>query len=142
MENFRKLLRFAKKMELKYIIAQQTATAGDIQDALYKAKLGPVKPDGSIDANLQNELINKISPYLDAAGVPASSSVNIKLNVSAGPSVSFTVLIDPSNPKASQTLSLKFLKDFSKPMMAAIKNAGLSVTGTVTADWLGIGASK
>lgn len=140
MENFKKLLRLAKRLELKYIIAGQTATAGDIQTALYKARLGPVTPDGNIDAALQNDLINQVSPLLDELGIPASSTVNIKINVSPGPNVSFTALIDPAH-KGAAALSLKLLKKFSKPMMAAIQNAGLSVTGTVTADWLGIKAA-
>lgn len=123
MENFKQLLRLAKRLELKYVTAQKTtAQAGDIETALKAANLW--------------ELSNEVSPLLDKAKVPSDASVEIKINVKSGPSVSFTALINPSNPSAAQTLSLLLLKQFSKRMMEALKKAGLDVSDMVVVNWL------
>jgi len=150
MENFKKLLATAKKLELKYVAAQNSsqssAQRSEVEKALSLANLHPAVAGTNgqqINEELQNKLINQISPLLDAAGVPASSSVEIKINVKPGPSVSFTPLISPSNPKAAQTLSLSLLREFSRPMQDAISKAGLNVSAPLDPmNWLKINAAK
>jgi len=123
MENFKKLLRLAKNLELKYIIAQKiSAQPGDIEMALKAAGVW----------NLSNE----VAPLLNAAKVSDTDSVEIIINVKPGPNVSFTALINPSNPKVSQTLSLLLLKNFSKKMTDALRAANLDVTDVLTVKWL------
>ncbi len=123
MENFKKLLRFAKMLELKYIIAQKvSAQAGDIEQAL--------KGEGVWD------LANQVSPLVDAAKVPSDASVQIELTVSPGPVVNFVALINPSNPKVAQTLLALLIKNFSNKMTAALKKSGLNVDSEVRVKWL------
>lgn len=125
MENFKKLLSVAKKLELKYIVAQApsfSAQPVEIETALKRAGLW--------------ELSNQISPLMDTAKVPSNASADIKLEVKPGPTVSFSALVDPTNPKAAQTLSMLLFKNFSNKMSNALKSAGVNVTDTIIVNWL------
>ncbi len=154
MENFKKLLRFAKLLEFKYLAAQsQTAQAGDVERVLNAAGLHPSKPgqklpDGSfsspsIDTELQNKLINEIGALLDTAGIPATSSVDLKINVMTGPKVSFTALINPSNATGAKTLLGLLTNKYSAAMAGAIKAGNLVLPAHLDPiGWLTISAGK
>lgn len=123
MENFKKLLRVAKKFELKYIVAQQVAAQpADVEKTLSNAGLW----------NLSNE----VSPLLETAKVPNEASVELKINVKPGGEVSFTALIEPANPKASQTLSLLLMKNFGRKMSEALKTGGTNIQNALVLNWL------
>jgi len=123
MENFKKLLRLAKRFELKYIVAQKvSAQAGDVEATLKSAGLW--------------ELSNQVSSLLDQARVPSDASVDIKINIKPGNEVSFTVLTNPANPKASQTLALLLSKSFSRKMSEVLAKSGLGVGESVVLNWL------
>ena len=123
MENFKKLLKLAEKLESKYVVAQQaTAQSGDVEKVL--------KAAGAWD------LSNQVSPLLEAAKVPSDASVDIKINVNSKNQVSFTVLLNPTNPKASQTLSLLLMKNFSKKMSDALRASGANIGDSVILNWL------
>lgn len=89
MENFKKLLRLAKRLELKYIIAEDVSTSGE-DDAVRAA----LEKNGLMDPNL-------IAPYMAQAGIPSDAVVNVTINIQPGYSVSFTATAVPS-PKPNR----------------------------------------
>lgn len=142
MENFKNLLRIAKKLEQKYIIAQKqtsSAQAGDIENALSVSKLHPVVPGTNgqqKNAAVQRELDLMVAPLLDAAKISTNEAVQINLNINPGPKVSFMISITPANPRAAQTLSTLLMRNFAPKMEAAIKNSHLNVSNPVIVKWL------
>ena len=120
MKSLFSLTKLANKFRI--IIADQSAQAGDIETALKAANLWDLSKD--------------VAPLVAASGIPDSCSIDIKINVSEGPAVSFSVITSPESVEPSKALEASLLKKFASTMTTALSKAGLNVTQIVTVNWL------
>jgi hypothetical protein len=117
---YRKLLELA--LEFEKFAQAFSAQSGDIQVALEKANLFNIP--------------NLVSPLVTQANVPDDATVAITIIVSKGPTVGYSVVINPENPAASKKLSALIKAKFSLAMVKAIVAAKLNVDSNITVKWL------
>lgn len=131
------LISLGRKIEHKLVVQsqQQSMQAGDIAAILEKAGL---YADPSNAAAAQ-ALAAKVSPLLNAAGVPENVSIKTSIVVDKNLNVSFTV--DATTPDGRQHPSGMVLARLLKANFGnAIKNALVagkaSVAETITVNWV------
>lgn len=112
MKSLDKITKLANKFVRKIALAStQSAQSGEIDTALKSAGVRPTAED--------------LSPLLDTAKVPEDMHLSIGINVDSGLNVKFV-----TNPR-HVGLEALLNKTYSNRMAAALKSAGIGVTGVV-----------
>lgn len=120
--DFTSLFNAAKKFEKQAQTVTVTAQPGDIQTALEQANLW----------NMQKA----VAPMLNQAGVPEDATVNISVLADTGPKVGYNVLLQPNNPKISNTLAALLKQKFAPAMTDALKKSNVSINSLMVVNWL------
>lgn len=116
------LFRFAKLLAYKYAEIGTSAQSYDVEKVLG-------------DAGLLNAS-DKVSPILGQAGVPETTSVDLRLIVKPDFSIDYIVILDPVNPAVAKKLSFLLKKSFGPAMSKALKDRHLIVAGDLEVKWL------
>lgn len=118
------ILKLAARFEqtIKKEGIDMQAAPQDIENALKAANL--------FDAS------GAVSPLLDAAQIPKSSSVSLNIQFDTKANPNYLVDVQPPNPAQSSELAKLLNSKFSVPMKNAVTKANLAITNPIEIKWL------